>query len=114
MSGRFRGILKALNYAPRTPCILFLSFIFIYNVWQPITLTSWYVSLHTGTSYYTVCFCFSHRSTVCFCFSHQSTVCFEVILLLWVAQPFVHKAQFIFKTPSSVSLPVQGKIVEVY
>ena len=104
MSGRFRGILKALKYAPRTPCILFLSFIFIYNVWQPITLTSWSVSLHTGTSYY----------TVCFCFSHQSTVCFKVTLLLWVAQPFAHRAQFIFKTPSSVSLPLQGKIVEVY
>ena len=52
--------------------------------------------------------------TVCFCFSHQITVCFEVALLLWVAQPFAHKAQFIFKTPSSVSRPLQGKMVEVY
>lgn len=52
--------------------------------------------------------------TVCFYFSHQSTVCFEVALLLWVAQPFAHKAQFVFKTPCSVPLPLQGKIVEVY
>lgn len=54
MSGRFRGSLQALN-APRIPRILFLSLIFIYNVWQPITFTSWYVSLHTGTSYVLYC-----------------------------------------------------------
>lgn len=55
MSGRFRGSLQALN-APRIPRILFLSLIFIYNVWQPITFTSWYVSLHTQVllMYYTV------------------------------------------------------------
>ena len=55
MSGRFRGSLQALNYAPRIPRILLLSLIFIYNVWQTITFTSWYVSLHTGTSYVLYC-----------------------------------------------------------
>lgn len=54
MSGRFRGSRQALN-APRIPRILFLSLIFIYNVWQPITFTSWYVSLHTDTSYVLYC-----------------------------------------------------------
>lgn len=55
MSGRFRGSLQALNYAPRIPRILLLSLIFIYNVLQTITFTSWYVSLHTGTSYVLYC-----------------------------------------------------------
>ena len=99
MSGRFRGSLKALN-APRIPRIL--SLIFIYNVWQPITFTSWYVSLHTGTSY------------VLYCpFNVSVTKVLSVLKSLFcsVAQPFAHKAQFIFKTPSSVSRPLQGKIV---
>ena len=105
MSGRFRGSLQALNYAPRIPRILLLSLIFIYSVLQTITFTSWYVSVHTGTSYVLYC---------PFIVSVTKVLSVLKSLFCSVAQPFAHKAQLIFKTPSSVSRPLQGKIVEVY